>query len=318
MNKHISRFLALLLLFLNIVKSSNGQSNVSVKAKIDAQQITVGDQARVFIEATIFNKDLVVKWAKIPDTINQLEFVEKGKIDTLKEDAHITYKQRLLVTGFDSGRFVIPAFHFVVNQPGGIIDSLSTDSFFLDISTLAVDTTKAIKPIKSILEIKTSWLDYIGIIIGSLVVITAISALTYYIIKKCKNKVPLLANLNPSETLEEKTLKELKALENEELWQKDKVKLYYSKLTEIIRVYLEERYKIATLEQTTDEILIQLKRNSTISKHYQILRLLFEISDLAKFAKATPLPQEHIQCMEIAVEFVTAYQNKTSENTTES
>ena len=317
MNKHISRFLALLLLFLNIVKSSNGQSNVSVKAKIDAQQITVGDQARVFIEATIFNKDLIIKWAKIPDTINQLEFVEKGKIDTIKEGAHITYKQRLLVTGFDSGSFVVPAFHFLVNQPGGIVDSLSTDSFTLNVSTLAVDTTKAIKPIKSILEIKTSWRDYIGIIVGSIVVILLIILLAYYIVKKRKNNIPLLSNLDPSETLEEKTLKELKALEREELWQKDKVKIYYSRLTEIIRIYLEERYHVATLEQTTDEILVQLKRNNAISTHYQALSSLFEISDLAKFAKAKPLPQEHLQCMEIAIEFVSAFQNETTETTTE-
>src|SRR6185312_11881280 len=77
-------------------------------ARMDATSITVGDQARLFIDVQHNPATGNLVWANIPDTFNHLEVVEKGKIDTLKQGNTITYRQRLLITGFDSGVFKIP------------------------------------------------------------------------------------------------------------------------------------------------------------------------------------------------------------------
>src|SRR5690606_36337558 len=86
----------------------------SVNARIDAKQITVGDQIKLFIEATHNAKQSRLQWATIPDTFNSLEVIEKGKIDTTTQGDVFIYKQRLLITGFDSGSFKIPAFQLAV------------------------------------------------------------------------------------------------------------------------------------------------------------------------------------------------------------
>ena len=52
-------------------------------------------------------------------TFNNLEVVERSKIDTIKNGANVTSRQRLLITGFDSGLFKIPAFVFPVVPAGG-------------------------------------------------------------------------------------------------------------------------------------------------------------------------------------------------------
>jgi hypothetical protein len=73
------------------------------------------------------------------------------------------------------------------------------------------------------------------------------------------------------------------------------VKDYYTRLTDIIRVYLEDRYEVRAMEQTTYEILSQFKdENSPIKgKLYSSLQKTLDTSDLVKFAKYTPLADEN-------------------------
>jgi len=290
--------------FLLLSFSAVAQNNVSIKSRIDARQITVGDQARLFIEATIFSKDVRIGWAAIPDSFNSLEIVEKGKIDTVAEGAHITYRQRLLVTGFDSGSFKVPAFAFTVRQPGVPPYILYSDSFQLEVSTLPVDTTKPFRPIKDIVPVKTTWRDYLWLIIGAAVFLLLAGFVIWYFIRHRRTVTPAAVPKAPQESLEERTLKELAALDEEQLWQQERVKEYYTRLTDILRNYIEERFGIPAREQTTDEILEQARRSRDMGAYYDALSKVLTTADLAKFAKAKPLPQEHTYCMQIAREFI--------------
>lgn len=100
-------------LLLILLSSSSFAQNTTATARIDATQIMVGDQARVFLEVQ-HNPANRLQWATIPDTFNNLEVVEKGKIDTIANGGLTTYRQRLLITGFDSGMFKVPPFVFSV------------------------------------------------------------------------------------------------------------------------------------------------------------------------------------------------------------
>ena len=70
--------------------------------------------------------------------------------------------------------------------------------------------------------------------------------------------------------------------------------MYYIRLTEILRIYLENRYGILAMEQTSSETLdalleIGFNDNNLYAKFKEILHL----ADMAKFAKAKPLPHEN-------------------------
>jgi len=277
----------------------------------------VGDQAKLSIEATIFNKNIIIKWPALPDTFNSLEIVEKGKIDTVQEGAHIKYKQTLLITGFDSGSFKIPAFAFNVQSPDRGNYTLYTDSFRLNVSTVPVDTTKPFQPIKEIVEVKITWRDYIWLIVGAAIFLLLAGLVIFYFIRHKKTPIPAFIPKAPSESLEERTLRELAELDEQQLWQKDKVKEYYSNLTDILRTYLEERFSVSAKEQTTDEILQQVRRNPLMSPYYERLATILSTADMAKFAKAQPLPHEHTACMEMTREIVKDAQPVTKETITE-
>ena len=150
MNKRMINAIFVLLTPLFLFSKVGAQSKI-IDAKIDAQQIVLGDQLRYFVSATVDTTQVKLRWASFPDTFNTLEIVEKGKIDTQRNGAVVTYKQRLLITGFDSGSFLIPRFQFLSIHKNGRLDSLFSDSFRLMVNPVVVDTSKEFKAIKNIL-----------------------------------------------------------------------------------------------------------------------------------------------------------------------
>jgi hypothetical protein len=287
------------------VAASAQQSKVS--AKLDANKITVGDQARVFIEVIHNSKEGNLQWAAIPDTFNSLEVVEKGKIDTSKQGPLIVMRQRLLVTGFDSGMFVIPRFQFSVIPNGGQAYVIQTDSFSLLVQTVAVDTTKGFVGIKGIIQVKSTWKDYIWLIVGGIILLGLVAFMIYYFRKNKSVAAPVAVPKGPVETLQERYIRLLNELEEKKLWQNNSVesiKLYYTELTDLLRVYIEERFQTAMLELTTDEILQKVRTHKEMNSQHDILSRILYTADLAKFARAQPLPAEHMQAMENAKQFV--------------
>jgi hypothetical protein len=276
---------------------SNAQSPV-INTKIDAQKIVVGDQLRYFITVSKATNAPAIRWPKFPDTFNTLEIVEQGKIDTLIKGDQVEYKQRLLITGFDSGSFLIPRFPFVSNSS----DTLFSDSFRVAVSTVDVDTSKAFKEIKGVVEVQVSWRDYIGIIAGIAIAVVVLVVLVVYLLKR--RKPAIVSEPRPEETVDQKALRLLDELDAKQLWQQDKPKQYYTELSEIVRQYIEARFNTNAMELTTDELLRVAKKHREMTFFISSLKPLLHAADLAKFAKANPLPQEHIEALELARNFI--------------
>jgi hypothetical protein len=275
-----------------------------ITSRMDATQIVVGDQARLFIEIKINSRNEKLFWATIPDSFPHLEVLNKGKIDTVKDGDTISYRQRLLITGFDSGLFTIPQIPFKVKPIYDSAYTITTSAFQLLVQTVDVDTTKAFKPIKDIMKIKGSWLDYIWYILsGALFMLLAIFIVTYFIRNK-KVKTPPPAAV--PESLQQKTIRLLAALEEKMVWQKGDVKEYYTELTDIVRNYIELRFKTPAMELTTDELLHKASMQREMMPVETYLRDILYTADMAKFAKSQPLPQEHVAAMEKAIKLVVA------------
>jgi len=304
-----------ILSLVGLLQATTGmaQTDASVQARTDATQILVGDQVKLFIEAQHNSKQSRMQWAVLPDTFNSLEIVEKGKIDTVANGDVVTYKQRLLVTGWDSGSFVLPAFQFTIIPASGTPYTLQTDSFILNVSTVPVDTTQPFKGIKEIIPVKSTWKDYLWLIGLGLLFLILVGVVVWYFRKNKKTAMPVVVPKGPQETLQQRTLRLLDELDKEQLWQGNRVKEYYSRLTDILRGYIEERYHTRAMELTTDELLSKAKMHPEMRYHYDQLANTLYTADLAKFAKAQPLPQEHTQAMDLTRQFVIATKPVTTE-----
>ena len=90
----------------------------------------------------------------------------------------------------------------------------------------------------------------------------------------------------------------------EKLWQEGKLKLYHSQLTDIIREYIENRFKIQAQELTTDEILFGFRNIAIDEESKYKLKQILLIADLVKFAKEVPLASENEMSMSNSYDFI--------------
>ena len=169
---------------------------------------------------------------------------------------------------------------------------------------VALDSLGMINDIKPIIEIPVSIWDYLGYIIGLLLVLL----LFWYIWKKRQEKKKEEPMESPEVTLSvpahELALKRLNMLKQEKPWQQNLIKEYQSELTHIIREYLENRYDINALESTTSDILDKLKGFQLSNEQRVSLTEVLTVADLVKFAKANPEGDIHERFLELAISFV--------------
>ncbi len=98
-----------------------------------------------------------------------------------------------------------------------------------------------------------------------------------------------LASVSPSEA----ALKALSELDAMGLLERGQFRKYYFELSEILRRFLEEVFKIPAIDATTEEILPKLKTSRFFSDESQVMvRKNLIHMDLVKFAKLTPSPTE--------------------------
>jgi hypothetical protein len=135
---------------------------------------------------------------------------------------------------------------------------------------------------------------------GAAIVLLALGIWWYFRRKPKKPPVVKTATVTPYEL----AVQELKALKEEQLWQQGDVKQYYTRLTDILRAYFEHQFGIAALEQTSEELLQNIKPVTKLNQQSDKLRSLLAIADLAKFAKLHPTADEHEGCMRKAEEIL--------------
>jgi hypothetical protein len=270
-----------ILLFISSV--SFAQESM-VKLEIDTTYIRIGEQFQLKISVNETQNVIIPKIR-----LKGLEVIDSTRIDTLKN----SLIRRYILTGFDSGAFYIPQQQiFVKNQ------AFLTDSLLVNVATIAIDTTKVKKfPIKTIKKEPFTFDDF-KIYLYLLLAILAIIGfwIYWFVIKKRKTTedAPTYRTLPPYE----EALLKLNELDEKLLWQNNKIKEYYSELTEIVRGYIERELKVPALENTTDEVLEMIKdfKNSdtieTSKETIAKLKDLLREADLVKFAKSKPLAIE--------------------------
>lgn len=277
---------------------------IQAVARLDSSKIMIGDQVKLNLEVT-HDPTQKVKFPAIKDSIHKIEILSKSKIDTVKAENSglIIEKQQWVITAFDSGYFPIPPLRFVLNNDTNKITE--TEALLLSVAAPKVDTTQAIKEIKKPMEAPFSWKDFLPWIISVWLVIGLILGIYFYL-KNRKKPVEVQEELIPSRPAHEIALEELKKLEEEKLWQtrENGVKIYYIRLSDIVRTYIEQRFGIPAMELTTDEIIESFNRIPVKEELKYKLKQLLQLSDLVKFAKVLPLPNEHELSLQNSYDFV--------------
>lgn len=305
---HITFFI--FLLFFLLFKLSIGQK-ININAALDSTKIRIGEQVKLdlYVSYSAKQNNLKIQWPNIADTItDKIEVISVSVIDTTSPDKSnpdiIQQHQQITISAYDSGYFAIPGFKFFINNDSA--NAFYTQSLFLEVHTVPTDSsitkTKDIKP-PFAEAFNWKWYSkyfYWGF--SFLVIIILIVLITIYFTKK--NKIVVLKSEKPKIPAHIIALQSLEKIKNEQIWKEEKTKEYYSSISDTIRLYIEERFKVNALESTTAEIMKAFRSQVVDKESKDKLQQLLMLSDLVKFAKQFPIISEHTFTLQNAFDFV--------------
>lgn len=302
-----------IIVFILTVPQVNAQY-IEVKASLDTNEILIGDQ----INYTIIARqpaDIKIAFPLLNDTlVDKLEIIDSPKIDTtnLANDL-IEIVHNYKITSFDTGFYQIPPQKILVQQ-GNEVGEVETNPQYLLVNTLELDTTQAIFDVKLPYEAPLTFKEVAPYLLYGGIALLIIGILIYIINRRINNK-PIFFAPKPKEPAHVIALRSLDKLKSEKVWQKGLIKEYYTGLTDVIRVYLENQFNIQALEKTSDETIQELKSLKLDDKLFQKLNELFAEADLVKFAKQMPQQADNELHLQTAYSFIE--QTKPVEITTE-
>lgn len=272
-----------------------GAQRIKATASLERDSILLGDQIKLFLEVD-HPKNVKVDFAQVPDTINGLiEVLSRSGIDTVELDNDDFQKQiqAYTITCFDQGSYRIPPYWFKIEMDG-LTDSIPSNGVTLEVITLPIDTTRGPTDIKMPYGAPLTLKEVTPYILG-VILIGAIIFFLLYSIKRKKNNRPIFARPpKPKEPAHVVALRELDRIKAEKIWQKGKTKQFYSEVTDALRVYIEDRFGIRAMEQTTEETIesFRVQKDLLNEKCFTNLSQILQLADLVKFAKYKPLPDD--------------------------
>ena len=285
--------------------SAVAQIQPAVDLNQSTKKILIGEQLKVGYTLKVNASDSV-KLPLFTDTLRkEVEIVNASKVDTSFDENDVSvkiFKQTLTLTSFDSGYHAVKPIHFFINN-----QLIESQPFLVEVHTVQL-TQQELKDIKSPFEAELTLLDYLKLywlyILGSLAAIGVIALIIWYL--KTREK-PIIEQIiqKPQIPPHVIALEKLTELQKKKLWQSGDLKGYYSSLTTIIREYIELRYNILALEQTTSEILSDLSQKQEIAIDLkEKLKELLQLADLVKFAKMKTLAEENEKLFTYAKIFI--------------
>jgi hypothetical protein len=286
-------YLVILSLFLLVMPAE--AQRIKATATLDSTHILLGDQIKLFLEID-HPKNVEVEFPVVPDTIlGKIEVLDRSLKDTFDTDNEDFRKQirSYLITCFDSGSYRIPPYWFKINLEGRI-DSIPSNGVTLTVHTMPIDTTRGPTDIKMPFGAPVTLKEVSPYIFGA-ILIGAVIFFILYSIKRRKNNQPIFKlPSKPKEPPHVTALRELDRIKEEKLWQKGKTKQFYSEVTDTLRKYIEDRFNIPAMEQTSYETLsvFKYRRDLLKEKTLENLNRILTLADLVKFAKYRPLPDD--------------------------
>ncbi len=302
-------FLTAGVLFLPRLDAADNQNTpISVKAEVDRAAITIGDPVKysVIIQSAP-NVQILSPIPYPPKDIFQIKKIEEIK----NEDAGQTITgKKFTLTAYQLGEFILEPVEVeyrIKGAPGAAaggdeIKKIQTSRIFITVKSVSGGKPQTdIRGLKAILSIPLNVLG-IGLAVAAGILLILIPMI--YRIWKKRSALPPAPKVIL--TAEEEAIGQLNQLFDSELLREGRTKEYFFRLSEILRFYLEKRYKIAAVESTTFEIVRMFRSVDVSNELRNKIREVLEASDLAKFAKYRPEPAEILNLNKQSKEIVEA------------
>lgn len=208
-------------------------------------------------------------------------------------------QKRYTVQVFDSGLYVMPEIYCISGTDTIIPQSpaLKAEPVALDSTNLVIEngeiTGLVVHDYTGVSTMDDKFWDFIPDVVQkywlwTLLAIIVVGILVFCYFKWFRHgKMPLRPQKKqiPPYVL---AVRQLDALREKKLWQKGADKEYYTRLTDILRIYLFGRFGINAMEMTSQQIRDAVSHCEMIGEESKLINDVLSEADFVKFAKARP------------------------------
>lgn len=297
------RAILLLFSFFNIAIVSAQ----TVEATINPIEMFVGEQAQVTVTATMKEGSETVfpVFQRSQLLVPGVEVLKSEELGTRsKEDGYVERSVVYTLTSFYDTLYYLPPFEVSIDGK-----SYKSKALALKVLTVEVDTLHPenfFGP-KGIQENPFEWKEWKSPFWLS-VLMLVLMVVGYYFYLRLRDNKPIIKSISFVKRIlpHQRAMKEIETLRAEHRpseENQESLKQYYTRLTETLRKYIEERYGFSAMEMTSSEIIEHLTQ-SPDAKSLDELRHLFQTADLVKFAKYSTLINENDANLMNAIEFI--------------
>lgn len=279
----------------------NGQNKLVAELLKDS--VLVGQPATLKLTLELDTIPIVddVIWAEFQDSIAPgVEVVKEKDVFIKKIGASSKLTQEVMVAADEIGHYPIPPIQVFFNG-----EEFSSQALLLNVySTLKNPAAEEMRDYEESLDISYGIIDFIfDNWYWTFPVLLVLAGFIYFMYtKKRREKLavpepePIVEVIPPLNT----ALAKLSDLEQKKLWQTGQLKEYHSKISYILREYLEEEISVNALENPTSEIMKALRKFGFDPSLNQKIKVSLSLTDLVKFAKQKPTETENRQVLEDA------------------
>lgn len=299
--------LRILLYILFLIFANATIAQVDVTMKMDTNHILIGEQVRLKLKVAAGINDVVVM-PEYPDSqlVEGVEVIRHftEDINEIDEGKRRQLTEVYVITSFDSAHYKLPAMEVVVAGTS----HKSKNTLSLDVFSPAVDTLHLDKfyGMADNVKVVFDWLDlrlpFILWLLGLLLLI--IACYVGIQIKSNHRIIPKL-KLKFEGPPHKQAFRQIEKLRQKKPATPDDAHVYYTELTDILRLYIERRYGCKATAMTTSEILVQLQPYNNVSL-IDKLRKLLESIDLVKYAGISNAIEDSNKVLASAIEYVDA------------
>lgn len=280
------------------------KAQVTVESKIDSIEIFIGEQAHMTVDVTMKKgQKLVFPVFKPSEMITPgVEVLEQSDADTSKLDNDmIKVSKQYTLTSFDEKLYYLPPVKVKVNGK-----EYASKNLALKVLTVPVDTLHPNQffPPKDVQTNPFLWSEW-SLSFWLSVLMLLLIVLAFYLRQRLYDNKPIIAKVRIVKKVlpHQRAMQEIEQIKADKMVMSEDQKAYYTKLTDTLRKYIEERFGFNAMEMTSTEIIMKLQETGD-RKMIDELRELFMTADLVKFAKYSTLINENDSNLVNAIEFI--------------
>ena len=297
----MKRFVFLIVLVVSAFRLS---AQVSVEAQIDSIEIFVGQQVHLTLTAHA-KENAKVEFPVFQPTqyiTPGVEVLNSEQWPAVSQDNGFMSRSMVYtLTSFDDTLYYLPPMTVKIDGKPYKSKSLALKVLTIEVDTAHVDQFFGPKDVQ---DNPFQWSDW-SLSFWLSVLMLVLLAVTYYLYLRLRDNKPIIKTIRIVKRLlpHQKAMKEIEQIKADKMVSSENSKEYYTKLTDTLRKYIEERYGFNAMEMTSSEIIDKLtatQDENAISE----LRQLFLTADLVKFAKYSTLINENDRNLVNAIDFI--------------